>query len=65
MFRDEDQAIEAREAEKLAALEATDEDESVIPRQSRGILSSDDSDIAVVAEASQKTKQPVKKTAKK
>lgn len=67
MFRDEDQAIVAREAEKLAALETAEEDDPVIPRRSRGSLSSDDtdSDVAVVAEADRKTKPAVKKTAKK
>lgn len=67
MFRDEDQAIVAREAEKLAALETAEEDDPVIPRRSRGNLSSDDtdSDVAVVAEADRKTKTAVKKTAKK
>jgi DNA topoisomerase-6 subunit B len=67
MFRDEDQAIVAREAEKLAALETAEENDPVIPRRSRGSLSSDDtdSDVAVVAEADRKTKPAVKKTAKK
>lgn len=54
MFRDEDQAIVAREAEKLAALETAEEDDTMA-----------EGDVAVVAEADRKTKPAVKKTAKK
>jgi len=83
MFRDEDQALEALEAEKRVASESEDVEDapdddvaegksvtrgsSVIPRRSRGILSSEetDGDVAVVENRTRKPAKPVKKTAKK